>query len=295
MPGYSSPIGIDPWVTCYIARNIIYGCDAGISLNGDDYATLIQDNTFYDCGSAVKFPDYVPATRAMCSMLGNIFDTNAVGVDWNVSAGRQLWLDHNNFSYNIADVVNCSKGGFDTAVDPGFFNVSIGDFRVGPAIKGQGFPKWRGFFGHVLGANLEGWADQGALHRGEVIGEAAAVQEIGPNARSGLSCVRLNPTSTTRPFAWSFLIPCDAGKALRCEFWYKVTAGFNGSLTFSAWGGGIVTIIDAAVALVDDGAYHVYDSAVMDPTSDGYITIILKAYDGVVSGSIFIDDIVTSN
>jgi hypothetical protein len=75
--------------------------------------------------------------------------------------------------------------------------------------------------------------------------------------------------------------------------WHKISAGFNGSLTFSASGGGIIPINDAVIALTDDGSYHEYVSGNMTPTSSGYITMALKARDGVVTGNVFIDDVTT--
>lgn len=286
---YDSDIGIDSMGTAYIRGCILENCIDGIwdSLMGA--GTVIQENTFYDCSSkCIRGYDDTQST-----ILSNIFDTGDDGVWWEVVAGI-VWLDFNNFdNLSGSKTVNVSDGHDVSYDDPPIFNAPTLDFRLGPDIKGQGFPKFNDFFRHILGTNLESWSDQGALQRREIIGEAAAVRETGANARSGGSCVKLSPTSTSDPMSWVFLIPCSNGQSFACFFWHKISVGFNGQMDFSASGCGITPIDHANVPFVDDGSYHEFASDQMNPTSDGHITIMVHAYDGVVSGDIFMDDIET--
>jgi hypothetical protein len=228
--------------------------------------------------------------------MNNIFDTGDDGVNFDAPAGEVVWLDYNNFE-NLTghNTVNVSRGHYGTTDDPAFFKASSYDFRIGPDIKGQGFPNFEWFFRHLFPEDVDSWPDQGALQRKEIIGETAAVQETGANALSAGSCVKLSPTTTDRPLAWVFMVPCTNATSFRVELWCKITPGFNGSLDISVFGSGVTPIEHANIPLTDDGAYHQYLSDILIPTSDGYVTVILQAYDGVVSGDIFIDNITTTD
>jgi len=275
--------------------SIAYDCTTGATIAAGSYGpAVVESNTFYNMFSRAVY------IRDTCNgpVLGNEFDTCPNAVVCEAPAGRQVWLDFNNYEYiGGASVVNCSKGTEQTTDDPGLFNVVTGhDFRIGPNIKGQGFPKWEGLFSHILDRDLEGWADQGALQRRELIGETSVDRETGAQARGGTgSCVKFAPSSILHPQVWVFQVPCGSGVSVNLVFWHKVTSGFNGSLTFSASGSGITPIVDSAVPLTDDGDYHLYISDPMTPSQNGYVTIALKARDGPFSGNIFIDDIDTQN
>lgn len=274
-----------------VARNCIYGIQGPWIVGPMPFT----DNTMYSCsGSGI----YVRTDQGdgYGPFLGNIFDTCGNGVQVDTPAGDHIWLDYNNYeNLSGSDVVNCSKGREQTSGDPGFFNAITGyDYRIGPSIKGQGFPKWQTFFDHILDPDLDGWSDQGAMQRQELIGETSVDRETGAEARGGSgSCVKFAPSSTVHPQVWVFQIPCGNGTSMSLNFWHKITAGFNGSLTFSAGGSGITPIVEDVVPLVDDDTYHVYASDIMTPTQNGYVTIIIRARDGLVSGNIFVDDINT--
>lgn len=286
---HSCDYGIISWGHAYIRGNIIKDCSYGIWLTaGSGEHSFVQDNLFYNI--AQKCIDGYE--ESFGPIMNNIFDSSGDGVSFDAPAGEVVWLDYNNFeNLSGSDTVNVSDGDEGTTDDPVIFDAPSDDFRIGPDIKGQGFPKFEWFFRHLFPEDVDSWPDQGPLQRQEIIGETAAVQEASANARSEGSCIKLNPTSTTRPASWVFLIPCTSGQSISSDFWHKVTPGFNGSLDFSASGGGITPIEHVSVPLIDDGSYHQYGSTMMTPTSSGYITVMLQAYDGIVSGDVFIDDI----
>jgi len=276
---------------------VAYGCTNGLWQMWQRFPTLAIRNTFYNCSDAVHgFMHWYETEGELGVYLGNVFDSCVNGVVYDIAGGRQLWLDFNNFN-NISgdDVSGVDKGDDWSNDDPGFFSTSGLDFRIGPGVKGQGFPKWQNLFDHILDPDVEGWSDQGALQRLERIGEVNATQEVGPDARSGSSCVKLEPKSTVHASVWEFQVYAANGVPMTCNFWHKITSGFNGSLAFSASGQGVTPIVDDTVTLVDDGAYHEYISPSMTSTSDGFLTIRLKFLDGAVSGDIFIDDITTES
>ena len=291
--GYNSPSGIQARRGLAFG-NILYNCTfAGISIwpyfSGD--GTFIQNNTFWSCDHAINGTD-----GHINSITSNIFDNGNIGVYWDVPTGGHIvWLDNNNYGDLNDDEFNCDDGGNSTHEAPGFFNQAAGDYRIGPVMKGAGFPTWTPFFDHILGEDLTNFPDQGALQRAEIVGETAAVVELGANARSKNICVKLSPTATADALSWVFEVPASAYQITRCSLYHKITTGFNGSLLFSASGSGITPIVESVVTLIDDDAYHNYLSDYMTPSIGGYITIILQAYDGIVSGDIFIDDITTTN
>ena len=290
---YNSPSGIQARRGLAYG-NILYNCSfAGVNIwpFTEFDGTFVQNNTFWSCDHGVHGRD-----DHMNAILSNIFDHGNIGVYWEVPTGEHIvWLDFNNFVEINNNDFNCDDGDYTTSEPPDFFNQPAGDYRIGPATKGAGFPTWGDFFGHILGSNVETYSDQGALQRAEIVGETAAISEIGANARSQDICVKLSPTITDEASSWVFEIPAVIGRVMRCSFYHKVTPGFNGSLLFSASGNGITPIDDAVVVLIDDDDYHNYSSDFMTPSANGYVTIILKAYDGVVTGDIFIDDISTTD
>jgi len=287
---YNCDYGFISWAhdVCII-HSITKNCGYGVWMYSGGSAIL--NNTFYNCSSGGIFGE----NQAVGPIIGNVFDSGDKGVEYDVPAGREVWLDYNNYeNLSGSDTVNCSKGEDWTSDDPEFFDFGTSDFRVGPGIRGQGFPKWQDFFDHILNPNLEGWSDQGALQRREEVGEMSVEKETGPNARGGTgSCVRFTPSSTVHPQVWVFKVPCQDSIAVQLDMWHKITSGFNGSFTFSASGSGITPINEEVVALTDDGVYHEFLSSIMTPTESGYIAVTLRAKQGVVSGSIFVDDITT--
>lgn len=286
--------GIITWQSLHVRGNIIKDCTYGLWLGYGvgGLHTFVRDNIFYNCtqiGIKGELECFGP-------ILNNIFDSGGDGINFDTPAGRVVWLDFNNFdNLSGSRAVNVDRGRDTSSDDPAFFNALVDDFRIGPDIKGLGFPKFEWYFMHLFPDDADSWADQGALQRWEIIGETAAVQETGANAQSAGSCVKLSPSTTDRPLAWVFLVPCENAVPFTVLLWHKVTSGFNGSLDFSAFGSGVTPIEHANIPLTDDGVYHQYLSGVLTPTSDGYVTVMLQAYDGAVSGDIFIDDITTSD
>jgi len=116
--------------TSCLFRNL---SDTGLNLVAY-YRNQVIGCTFYGCGKAIA------ATTAYGStFLNNIIAGCTVGANWDADQNN-CW-DYNNWHGNgTADVVNVTKGPHDTAIDPSFVDAANGDFRVGAALIGAGFP-----------------------------------------------------------------------------------------------------------------------------------------------------------
>lgn len=109
------------------------------------------------------------------------------------------------------------------------------------------------------------------------------------DARSG-SCIKFDPTSTTKELGYRFLVPCTNAVAFTVKIYVKKSsAGANCTLTFSASGAGITPVANDSITLTD--SYVQYTSPSMTPNADGFVECILRATDGSTTGNIFVDDI----
>ena len=127
-----------------------------------------------------------------------------------------------------------------------------------------------------------------------VWGAGAVAQETGANARGGSgSAVKLTPTALADYMYWTYLVPTTASTAFVLNLYHMITSGFNGSMTVTVYDTDNTTVkINAAsVTLVNDGAYHLYQTASISPTATGFCRVVLKVLNGAVAGSVYIDDI----
>ena len=109
------------------------------------------------------------------------------------------------------------------------------------------------------------------------------------DARSG-TCIKFDPTSTTKDLGYRFLVPCTNATAFTVKLYVKKSSsGANCTLTLSASGSGITPVANDSITLTD--TYAQYTSPSMTPNADGFVEIILKAKDGSTTGNIFVDDI----
>lgn len=98
-------------------------------------------------------------------MMNNIFSNNGRDGTRSTLGGLQAWADCNCYFGNAGVArTNFKVGPNDTTSDPGFANRSGGDFAVGTAMKGAGFP------GVFPGGTSTGYLDIGAVQRRELGG-----------------------------------------------------------------------------------------------------------------------------
>jgi hypothetical protein len=121
-------------------------------------------------------------------------------------------------------------------------------------------------------------------------------QETGANARGGSgSCVKLTPKSTSPydPMYWTFLVPTTASTAFVLNLYQMISSGFNGTMTCTVYDTDNTTTLQAAasVSLTNDGAYHIYSTGSLTPTSTGFCRVVLTVLSSSVAGSIYVDDV----
>jgi hypothetical protein len=105
-------------------------------------------------------------------------------------------------------------------------------------------------------------------------------------------CVYMNPISQVYPLEYRFYVPVAANQATTIKFYVKKTSSTaNCTLKLTILGCGTTPVIDNDVSLTD--TWTEYQSPSLMPTVDGFLTCILWARDGSVTGDIGIDDIRT--
>lgn len=128
-----------------------------------------------------------------------------------------------------------------------------------------------------------------------IFGAGTATQESGANARGGSgNCLKMNPSKTTVPLNYEFLVPVTAATEFSLSFWHKITASFNGSVEVTIFDSDddVTELLSAeSVTLTDDASYHQYVSTAVEPTSTGFCRVLIAVKDGSTTGDVYIDDL----
>lgn len=137
---------------------VLVGCvfdtcsTVGVGL-ANSYRVVIHACDFYGNGIGIR-----GGTAATCVWATSCnFVANTTGLSWSTATPANV-LEWCNFYGNTADVSNVTKGATCTAIDPSYADAANGDFRVGAALIGAGFPSV------MPGTSFSAPAVPGALH-----------------------------------------------------------------------------------------------------------------------------------
>lgn len=169
----SAANGINGASNVYLWRSIIARANGDcIQLNANNVIQFIIGSTLHGCtGDGI---DSTSGTSAYNLIIGNNITGNG-GAGWNSKAGDEnaaSFHDFNNFGFGATAntggaVSNITLSANELQVDPGYFNTSFNDFRVGGTVYGQ----WNS--NPIPGTLTTSFSDIGASQHQDVGGRVA--------------------------------------------------------------------------------------------------------------------------